>query len=204
MWNNHLHFNKTRHLFCQRASANEATQQGCFFRSLEAPLLHRPVLCRLRRQNPVRIPRPKVGELAHQTQGVGIFAVGEIPTRWRNACPALFGRATHEAHPAPRAKGVAESGPHIRLSDRCPLARHRERRDIFAKGEIPGTWCRGPSRTPVPTILPSPLRFAPKCAIIKPERRWSDEKKYFYCGTLSFIGFIGFMHCPIFLYERRT
>ena len=32
-----------------------------------------------------------------------------------------------------------ESGPHIRLSDRCPLARHRERRDIFAKGEIPGT-----------------------------------------------------------------
>ena len=30
-------------------------------------------------RDPVRIPRPKVGELAHQTQGVGIFAVGEIP-----------------------------------------------------------------------------------------------------------------------------
>jgi hypothetical protein len=39
-----------------------------------------------------------------------------------------------------RKRSVAESGSHIRLSDRCPLARHRERRDIFAKGEIPGTW----------------------------------------------------------------
>ena len=27
--------------------------------------------------------------------------------------------------------GATESGSHIRLSDRCPLARHRERRDIF-------------------------------------------------------------------------
>lgn len=27
----------------------------------------------------VRIPRPKVGELAHQTQGEGIFAEGETP-----------------------------------------------------------------------------------------------------------------------------
>ena len=34
---------------------NEATQQGCFFRSLEAPLSHRIALCRRRRQNPVRI-----------------------------------------------------------------------------------------------------------------------------------------------------
>ena len=30
------------------------------------------------------------------------------------------------------------------------------------------------------------------------------EKKYFYCGTLSFIGFIGFMHCSIFLYAWRA
>ena len=39
---------------------------------------------------------------------------------------------------------------------------------------------------------------------IKLERRWSYEKKYFYCGTLSFIGFIGFMHCSIFLYAWRA
>ena len=30
-------------------------------------------------RNPVRIPRPKIGVLAHQAQGVGIFAEGEIP-----------------------------------------------------------------------------------------------------------------------------
>ena len=30
-------------------------------------------------RNPVRIPRPKIGVLAHQAQGVSIFAEGEIP-----------------------------------------------------------------------------------------------------------------------------
>ena len=35
------------------------------------------LLCAQSAQNAVRIPRPKVGELAHQTQGVGIFAAGE-------------------------------------------------------------------------------------------------------------------------------
>ena len=46
------------------------------------------------------------------------FIPGPIPggaskkSRTRIACPALFGRATHEAHPAPRAKGVAGSGSH--------------------------------------------------------------------------------------------
>jgi hypothetical protein len=29
--------------------------------------------------NPLRIPRPKIDKLACQAQGVGIFAVGEIP-----------------------------------------------------------------------------------------------------------------------------
>ena len=37
-----------------------------------------------------------------------------------------------------RAIGEAESRSHIRLSDRCPLARLRERRDIFAAGEYLG------------------------------------------------------------------
>ena len=54
-------------------------------------------------------------------------------SRTRIACPALFGRATHEAHPAPRAKGVAGSGSHSPLVDRqarlsvseCRLLRER-------------------------------------------------------------------------------
>ena len=32
-------------------------------------------------RNSVHIPHPQVGELAHQTQGVGIFAIGEYPCR---------------------------------------------------------------------------------------------------------------------------
>ena len=35
----------------------------------------------------------------------------------------------------------AESGSHIRLSDRCPLARHRERRDVFAPRANGGCLC---------------------------------------------------------------
>ena len=31
--------------------------------------------------NPLRIPRPKIGKLACQAQGVGIFAKGEITFR---------------------------------------------------------------------------------------------------------------------------
>jgi len=31
--------------------------------------------------NSLRIPHPKIGELAHQAQGAGIFAAGEITLR---------------------------------------------------------------------------------------------------------------------------
>jgi len=44
------------------------------FRSLEVPLPFGSRFLALRARKPVRLPRPKVGELAHQTQGVGIFA----------------------------------------------------------------------------------------------------------------------------------
>ena len=40
-------------------------------------------------RNPVRIPRPKVGELAHQTQGVGIFAIGEYSGGAPCSVPAI-------------------------------------------------------------------------------------------------------------------
>ena len=44
------------HLFCQHISEKSTSAlQMCFF--LEAPPLHRPALCRRRRQNPVRIRR---------------------------------------------------------------------------------------------------------------------------------------------------
>ena len=37
----------------------------------------------------------------------------------------------------PVRSALRDAGSHIRLSDRCPLAKHRERRDIFATGEYP-------------------------------------------------------------------
>ena len=40
-------------------------------------------------QNPVRIRRPKIGELAHQAQGVRIFAEGEIPGAREEQAPPL-------------------------------------------------------------------------------------------------------------------
>ena len=33
------------------------------------------------RRKPVHIPRPKIWELAHKTQGAGIFAYGEYPAK---------------------------------------------------------------------------------------------------------------------------
>ena len=62
-------------------------------------------------------------------------------SRTRIACPALFGRATHEAHPAPRAKGVAGSGSHSPLEDRQARLPGGERANIRTKREIPETWC---------------------------------------------------------------
>ena len=55
------------------------TPTGVLF-ALEAPLLHRPVLCRRRRQNPVRIRRSKIGKLACQAQSARILACGEYPS----------------------------------------------------------------------------------------------------------------------------
>ena len=40
-------------------------------------------------RNPVRIRRPKIGELAHQAQGVRIFAEGEIPGAREEQAPPL-------------------------------------------------------------------------------------------------------------------
>jgi len=42
-----------------------------------------------------------------------------------------------------------------------------KRANIRATREIPGTWRRGPSRTPVPTILPFPLALRPKACYNK-------------------------------------
>lgn len=53
---------------------------------------------------------------------------------WVSFC---FGGAQPQFETVLQTVGEAESGSHIRLSDRCPLARHRERRDIFATGEYP-------------------------------------------------------------------
>ena len=50
----------------------------------------------------------------------------------------LFFGVLSDLNCALRAIGEAESSSHIRLSDRCPLARLRERRDIFAIGEYLG------------------------------------------------------------------
>ena len=58
-------------------------------------------------------------------------------SRTRIACPALFGRATHEAHPAPHAKGVAGSGSHSPLEDRQARLPGVECANIRAKREIP-------------------------------------------------------------------
>ena len=40
-------------------------------------------------RNPVRIRRPKIGDLAHQAQGVRIFAEGEIPGAREEQAPPL-------------------------------------------------------------------------------------------------------------------
>ena len=49
---------------------------------LDSLTLYRPVLCRHRRQNPVRIRHSEIGELAHQAESERILAVGEIPETW--------------------------------------------------------------------------------------------------------------------------
>ena len=53
---------------------NEAPQNGVLFRSLEVPLPFGSRFLAPRARKPVRLPRPKVGVLAHQAQGEGIFA----------------------------------------------------------------------------------------------------------------------------------
>ena len=67
---------KLRHLFCQLNSTNEATQQGCFFRSLEAPPSHRIGLCAPFGRSRIRFAfaAKAVWELAHKRLGVRIFA----------------------------------------------------------------------------------------------------------------------------------
>ena len=67
-----------RRLFCQHVPTNEATQSG-FFVPETPPFLSDRAPHATGVQNPVRICRPKIGELAHQAQGVRIFAEGEIP-----------------------------------------------------------------------------------------------------------------------------
>ena len=94
---------------------------------MEAPPSHRIALCRRRRQNPVRIS-------ARRASGSSLTSgEGEIYSP-----KAKFRKSGAQSATRLRKRSVAESGSHIRLSERCPLARHRERRDIFAKGEIPG------------------------------------------------------------------
>ena len=72
---------KSWHLFCQHISTNEATQQGCFFRSLGAPPSHRIGLCAPFGRSRIRFAfaAKAVGELAHKRRGRDIFAKGEIP-----------------------------------------------------------------------------------------------------------------------------
>ena len=70
---------------------------------------------------------------------IGIFFVNTSQKEQaRNACPALFGRATHEAHPAPHAKGVSGFGPHSPLEDRQARKTGAERANIRTECEIPG------------------------------------------------------------------
>ena len=85
-------------------------------------------------------------------------------SRTRIACPALFGRATHEAHPAPHAKGVAGSGPHSPLGGRGACSPDGERANIRAKREIP-------------EIRSRVLQIPQKRAIMKSERRWKHENR---------------------------
>ena len=67
---------------------NEATQSGCFVPEAP-PFLSDRALYAAGARNPVRIRRPKIGELAHQAQGVRIFAEGEIPGAREEQAPPL-------------------------------------------------------------------------------------------------------------------
>ena len=158
-----------------------------WFFFLDSLTLHRIGLCRLRRQNPVRN--------THSAGGTVRFRVAppkkpeSSAFRFFHLCPqdttsfaclhatSFRRRRTQMNEVALRANDVLRNDVGLR-----PMMLR------FAQTEFP----------------PRVLKNTEKCAIIKSERRWSYEKKYFYCGTLSFIGFIGFMHCPIFLYAWRT
>ena len=52
-------------------------------------------------------------------------------------CPLSFGGVGFGFELGPVRSALRDAGSHIRLSNRCPLARYRERRDIFAIGEYP-------------------------------------------------------------------
>jgi len=52
----------------------------------------------------------------------------------------LFGRATHEAYQAPRAIGVAESGPHSSLGDRQARLPGEERANLRACAKFREGW----------------------------------------------------------------
>ena len=57
------------------SSSKKAPSQtrGCFF----AAIIDSNCVFAPRAQNPVRLPRPKIGMLAYRAQGAGIFAIGE-------------------------------------------------------------------------------------------------------------------------------
>jgi len=84
------------HLFCQHVSTNEATRQGCFFRSLEAPPSHRIGLCAPFRRSRIRfafatrrsassLARRRVCEYSRKVRNSGIRLQHMLTKRCQSA-----------------------------------------------------------------------------------------------------------------------
>ena len=77
------------------------------------------------KQNRVRIPHPKIEELALQAQGVGIFAEGEYPTPY--PCGMLgFFFGTESVASNPLSATQLQNRVRILAAERRPLARRRQ------------------------------------------------------------------------------
>ena len=134
---------------------NEAPQKRCFFSFWQGNRGFSPQ----RRRRGVRIPRPKIEELALQAQGVGIFAKGEYPYSLPTTNSVVFFlsfvRRIEDSHHSSR----SERGSHF--ASKAMGARSREpRAKIFSRCQA--TLSRISENTPIPhPNFPQSLAISP-------------------------------------------